>query len=271
MEKNNLYLTTGEFAKLCHTSKHTLFHYCDIGLFLPAYTDENGYRYYHVLQYDSFLTISQLAKIGMPLSEIKSYMTKRSPQRMAELFQQQEQRIHSQISELEQIAQRIHSQKDNLLQVLNCSETYFLEQQNCRTLLCSELISQPDDYTMTTAISNLIHLASGKTSAGTLGMLCNRNDAVSTENYPFRFYLDVLPAVQQSCFIKPAGAYLSTYHQGGYETLEHSYQSLLSHAEERNIDLDQWIYAETIVGDWAVSQSQDYIIKISAKVTGEGI
>ena len=39
------YMTTGEFAKLMKISKHTLFHYDDIGLFCPEILGENGYRY----------------------------------------------------------------------------------------------------------------------------------------------------------------------------------------------------------------------------------
>ena len=42
----NLYMTTGEFAALMGVSKHTLFHYDDIGLFSPEYVAENGYRMY---------------------------------------------------------------------------------------------------------------------------------------------------------------------------------------------------------------------------------
>lgn len=73
------YLTTGQFAKLCSVSKHTLFHYNDVEVFIPRYIDENGYRYYHVLQYDTFCTITQLRTIGMSLTEIRKYLKQRSP------------------------------------------------------------------------------------------------------------------------------------------------------------------------------------------------
>ena len=32
-------------ARLCGVTKHTLFHYHQIGVFSPAVTGENGYRY----------------------------------------------------------------------------------------------------------------------------------------------------------------------------------------------------------------------------------
>ena len=36
MGKNPQYLTTGEFARLCGVSKHTLFHYDELGVFSPC-------------------------------------------------------------------------------------------------------------------------------------------------------------------------------------------------------------------------------------------
>lgn len=266
MKNNKLYLTTGEFAKLCHTSKHTLFHYCDIDLFLPIYIDENGYRYYHVLQYDSFLTITQLRTIGMSLAEIKSYMTERSPQRMVELYTQQEELISKQISKLNKIKEKMKNQKSNILQALNCEEEYFLEKQNKCYLLCSDTILQNDDYTMTSAIGDLIYSLNGKTSSNILGMICNLNDAINLDNYPCRFYAYKASSKKENCIIKSAGTYLSTYHRGEYETLGRSYKGLVSYANEYKLELEDLIYSETIIGDWAVCQPQDYIIKVSVKV-----
>lgn len=268
MDHNKLYLTTGEFAKLCHTTKHTLFHYCDIGLFTPAYTDENGYRYYHVLQYDVFLTINQLRTVGMSLSEIKNYMDERSPQRMVELYDQQELLISKQIAQLKQIKEKIHHQKTCIQQVLTHTEGYFLEQQDRCPLLCSDIVTEIDDYTMTTVIGELIHSSIGKTSSNTLGMTCKRKDAVCSETYPFQFYLYASPRKRVKGTEKPAGDYLTTYHHGPYETLCNSYCSLVSYANDHQIELDEQLYAETIIGDWAVRQHRDYVIKVSAKVKG---
>ena len=71
------YFKTGEFAKLCGTTKDTLFHYDDIGLLKPAKVAPNGYRYYAVNQAYLFDMISLLKEVGMNLSEIKNYMDRR--------------------------------------------------------------------------------------------------------------------------------------------------------------------------------------------------
>lgn len=68
------YLTTGEFARLAGVTKHTLFHYDEIGLFQPELTDTNGYRYYTVDQLDVFDIIYTLKNLGMPLGQIRDYL-----------------------------------------------------------------------------------------------------------------------------------------------------------------------------------------------------
>lgn len=78
MGKNPQYLTTGEFARLCGVSKHTLFHYDELGVFSPAVKAENGYRYYSMAQIDVFFVISTLKELDIPLREIKAYLDRRS-------------------------------------------------------------------------------------------------------------------------------------------------------------------------------------------------
>ncbi len=75
----NLYMTTGEFAALMGVSKHTLFHYDDIGLFSPEYVAENGYRMYSLYQLETLETILMLRDLGMPLKEIRQFLQVRSP------------------------------------------------------------------------------------------------------------------------------------------------------------------------------------------------
>ena len=65
----------GEFSKLSRISIRMLRHYDEIGLFSPAVKEENGYRYYFVWQMDAFEVIRALQRLGMPLGEIKAYIS----------------------------------------------------------------------------------------------------------------------------------------------------------------------------------------------------
>lgn len=64
--------STGEFAKLCGTTKDTLFHYDHLGVLKPAITKDNGYRYYHATQLYLFNLITDLNESGVSLAEIKN-------------------------------------------------------------------------------------------------------------------------------------------------------------------------------------------------------
>ncbi len=94
----NTHLTTGDFAKLCGVTKHTLFHYDEVGVFSPDVVDLNGYRYYSVVQIEVFQVIKMLKDVGMPLKEIKSYLDNRSPKNLIEILKQKEIDIKNKIT-----------------------------------------------------------------------------------------------------------------------------------------------------------------------------
>ena len=72
--KTQFSLTTGEFAKLCGTTKGTLFHYDELNLLKPKFVSENGYRYYGSEQFLLFDLISVLKETGTPLKEISELL-----------------------------------------------------------------------------------------------------------------------------------------------------------------------------------------------------
>lgn len=69
---NTKKLTCGTFAKLCNTTKETLFHYDKIGLLKPEFIGKNNYRYYAPEQFFLFNFIETLTDSDTPLKEIKS-------------------------------------------------------------------------------------------------------------------------------------------------------------------------------------------------------
>lgn len=67
--------TTGQFARLCKTTKATLFHYDELGLLKPRHVAANGYRRYGLEQFLDFDMISMLKDAGASLGEIKRHKT----------------------------------------------------------------------------------------------------------------------------------------------------------------------------------------------------
>lgn len=71
--KSEKLLKTGEFARLCRTTKDTLFHYDREGILKPKYVSGNGYRRYAMAQFFDFDLISLLKESGSTLGEIRNY------------------------------------------------------------------------------------------------------------------------------------------------------------------------------------------------------
>ena len=69
-------INTGNFAKLCHVTKKTLYFYDEIGLLKPVRVAKNGYRFYDVMQCDKMATIKMLQELGASLDEIQSFFKK---------------------------------------------------------------------------------------------------------------------------------------------------------------------------------------------------
>lgn len=65
---------SGQFARLCRTTKDTLRHYEDIGLLTPAFTAENGYKNYLPDQVMDFMLISSLRDAGCSLADVKRFL-----------------------------------------------------------------------------------------------------------------------------------------------------------------------------------------------------
>lgn len=256
------YLTTGEFAKLCNTTKNTLFHYYDIGLFLPQFIDKNGYRYYHVLQYDNFITIKQLRELGMKLSEIKNYFLNRSPQNMAKLYQHQEQLLNKKIKNLELLKSNIYEQRRNIENSFLYPQKYFIEVLDEQYLIYSNKLTVIDDKIMTYEFGNLLKKSENILTPCTFGMVHNLCD-IKKNCFNFRFYTRIS---KKEKMIKPAGKYLCTYYVGKYENLFSEYNKFLIYAQNNRFDLCEKLFVETVAGEWAANHTDDYIIKIYSKI-----
>lgn len=83
---DNFYVSPTEFASISGVSRQTLIFYEKKGIFLPAYKNEKGYRFYLMSQLDIIATIQSLQKIGLSLEEIKDYIEHRNAQSTYELF-----------------------------------------------------------------------------------------------------------------------------------------------------------------------------------------
>ena len=109
MKTNGLF-KIGEMSKIFHISVSSLRHYEKIGLLAPEYTDvQTGYRYYSTRQFETLDTIRYLRKLGLPLSEISSFVNNRSLADIKRLLELQLTQVRRQLSELGAVEKQIEN------------------------------------------------------------------------------------------------------------------------------------------------------------------
>ena len=119
------YLSAGRFAALVGTTKETLFHYDEIGLFVPKRRGTNGYRYYAMDQMETFDVIGMLRELGMPLAEIRNYLEQRSPEKFGVLLEQEEKVVREKMQRLREMQRWIGEKKRFLAQAsAECREAF---------------------------------------------------------------------------------------------------------------------------------------------------
>ena len=119
------YLSAGRFAALVGTTKETLFHYDEIGLFVPKRRGTNGYRYYAMDQIETFDVIGMLRELGMPLAEIRNYLEQRSPEKFGVLLEQEEKVVREKMQRLREMQRWIGEKKRFLAQAsAECREAF---------------------------------------------------------------------------------------------------------------------------------------------------
>lgn len=272
--KRERYLSTGEFAKLVRTTKHTLFYYDEIGLFSPRIrTKENGYRYYEYAQLDEFDIIATLRDFDMPLEEIKEYMKARSPEKLLSLLQKEETMLEEKIRRLRRIREWAGDKQRIIREGLEASLGEVCI-QNCREqyLVCRRM-NGTDDKQWAKAIGELYDLCAKKgiKSPYPIGY---RQETADIEQGIYNHYevfyeiLDKKPP-RAEVEVKPAGNYLVAYHRGSWITLAESYRQMIAFARERDLRLGKYFYEDSLLDSLTLEREADYLTKLSCQVKGD--
>lgn len=277
MQKLNIpCIKTGEFAKLCGTNKRTLFHYDEIGLFSPASTDEKGYRYYSESQCDVFFTITCLKELGMPLKEIKEYISHQSPSAIEELLEIQQTKVAVELEQLRRIQAVIHTKLSLLhrareLQNVTDLSSVFLETQEEEQLLVLSAPIFSDDHdrifsALCEHIAQCSHyrLNSGYPYGAMLPLSGLRAQDWETYGYFFTETCqspEKIPSSIKTC-IKKAGTYAAIYLRGNYYKSEEAFRKLLAYLDKHRLAPGEFVYKEAVLDELSAKE-EEYLTRIS--------
>ena len=265
------YLSTGEFAKLVGTTKHTLFYYDEIGLFSPEWREEKtGYRYYSYAQLDTFDVINALRELDMSLEQIKGYMHNRSPFQFLNLLEAEEKIIGEKIKQLKKVKDWVRDKKKVIrMGIHEMPRGIFLQQEPERYLICREANVMDDriwakevgilyDYCMEQGVKSPYSIGYRQESS-------NIQNGIYDSYSVFYEMFDRKP-VKANYVVREAGNYIVSYHRGSWKEFGETYEKILTFAKEQGLHLGKYCYEDSVLDSLTQEREEDYITKISCKV-----
>lgn len=275
MEKNNIdknhnrYLTAGEFARVIGTTKHTLFHYDEIGLFTPIYRADNGYRYYSIDQLEIFDVIMTLRELDLPLSQIQEYLQHKSPENFVRLLTKEKALVDQKIAQLKMTRKWLADKSRQVLlnmekeleeiELVECPEQYLITSYSA----CSE------DIALVEKIGDLYDYceAHGCKSTYNVGYIQTYENLLQEnyEEYHEIYLLFDSPPKKMEYTVKPGGNYLCAYHKGHWSAIGSTYQKLLAWARERQYVLEKRFYEEYLLDALMVEGIDNYVTRIAVR------
>lgn len=269
MQKKEVLLTTGQFAKLCKVEKHVLFYYDEIDLFKPEVVKANGYRYYAYYQFYTFIVVNFLKDLGMPLKAIKHYLDNRSADLLLDTLADREKIIDQQILELKLSKMFIsHSREIIKIAEANPADQVFIVEEPEEALLMSQMFSDNDNRSFIQKYNSFSELHSIY-MMNYVGMIFHKdsedvNDDKSTAFLYTKYF--GLSANPVKTFMKQAGPYLTINHHGSYETLSKAHKTLVAYANEHKLEIDNYIYEKLLVNEILVNSEDEFVIQLSVLI-----
>ncbi|MGJ7912499.1 MerR family transcriptional regulator [Neobacillus sp. LXY-1] len=274
-KKDQKFLTTGEFAKLCKVNKQTLFYYDQIGLLSPVLKDEKGYRYYSIRQLELFFVIDLLKELGTSLNDIQQYMQNRSPESFLSLMYQKKEEVVKKRQEIEMKEKMIEA-KIALME--ESSQIDFnkitLETLPEATLYLSRNIENITDEEFVEVVSDFINeLNVSQLDTGfPIGVMTKREQILKGDftNYSYLYIEQPHPKEGYPYFQDIKGDFLIGYHIGDDHTIHKTYKQLFAELERLDLTLGDYVFEEYIYDTVVMHYKEQYVTKIMIQVDQQG-
>ena len=265
--KNEMLYTTGEFAKFFSIKKDTLFYYDKIGFFSPARVADNGYRYYTASQIPLFGAMLSMREMNVPISEIRDYFEKQSPEELTVFVRNQLERIDKEIEKLRKIRINFTMLKAAMEEIRSASlDLPVIEYVEDKYFIYGDK-NVDDNETSDEQWWNIY--GEFMTKYEFFG-LANIGSVISRENINAGRFQRVdrlfIPAEKGKGQLRAGGEYITIYYKGEYSGIGRAYRAITDFAAKRDYVITGDAYEEYLVTEIAVADKRDFITKISVAV-----
>lgn len=271
MAQNDMRFTTGEFAALCGVTKHTLFHYDEIGIFSPAIRGENGYRYYAPAQIEVFQVIAVLKELGMPLAEIRAYLDRRSPEHLLDLLEREGTALKEKIARLRRLRALIARKAELTRQAMAVRPGQVtVETWPQRWYVATDAPGITDEGKYVHILARHLEYCEAHqvVSPYALGAILPVEAARrgNWEGYTLCYTQVDKPIRGVRLLTAPAGPYLTYFHAGSFDTVREGYRRLLAWAEEKGLTLGPHFWEDVLLDELAGKGYDQYLLRLSAAI-----
>ena len=273
MNKNDKFLTIGQFAAMHGINKKTLMWYDEIGLFKPASINpENGYRCYNYHQSPILETILLLRELDVSIPEIQDFMKNRSAASLKDLLESKIADLDLRITHMQAVRTTLctHHQNMSTLLTMNLSEISIVERkERCLVTI---------DVNQETSFEEEVELITAETEKYQLGRLHDASygsmiavSSLLAGNYNdySKLYIEIpFLTYRTGLHIAPGGKYLRAFHKGTWDNLPQRYEEIFAFAREHNLMLHEFSY-EMGINENVIDHIDDYIVQIEIPVGNE--
>lgn len=273
-------VTTGEFARICGVSKHTLLYYDEIGVFRPIRTESNRYRYYSLNQIEALQVIITLRDMGTPLKEVKEYMQGRNPQKLIALLKEKEKALEKELLAVKKkqyiVSQKIAETKHGDLAIL---EQVYVEKQE--EMYFIPMINYQEDYKRTALEMTDMMMLCGKNGIPidySIGAIFSRQDMEQGKYGAYDcFYTKVEHKYARKALSKKktavkkreSGKYLAYCYKGYNWNNKESFLEITKYAKANKITIEDKWYEDALLDELSVNGYENYVMKISVRIQKE--
>ena len=276
--KEKKYLGTGEFAKLCRTTKETLYHYDDEGLLKPRHVSEKGYRRYAAEQFFVFDLITVLKEAGSSLAEIRRYLGSYDPHGFLrilrdkqEQFVEEQKRLALRKEALDRIAEATHTALDGKYGVIRTG-------REPEERLVVTAVEDPGRNTWDETARNMSrhfsHCARvGLTTISPVGaVILQENVKRRVPGVDYYFSTDnsaVAPArflAATDIMVKPEGMYATVLHKGSFDELAAGFPRILARVARRGFRAAGHAYIYDLLSYLASESEEDDVYKLAIQI-----
>lgn len=267
-DKSKLF-TIGQFAAIHQITKKTLMWYDEVDLLKPAVIGENGYRYYTYYQSSTLETILLLRDLNVSISDIKSFMSKRSAESMEKLLQEKIVELEATISHLKNVHQTLVQHHNDILTLLNInlSDIDIVDKER-RYLAVVPTTKENDAETeIERVIEQTKKYQLHRLYDAVYGSMISVSDLYNGDftNYSSLYFEIPFPTSKKGLHIQPAGKYLRAFCKGSWDKLPYKYKEILSYAKDHGLTLCGYSY-ETGINESVIDCFDDYITQIEIQI-----